>query len=172
MERKVTMEDNLESSGGSGIAGGKFLSFRLFEEDYALDALRVVEIVGIIDITPVPQTPDFVKGVINLRGKVIPVVDLRIRFNMPEENYTDETCIIVVEVGELQMGVIIDTVLEVLDIDSSDIEPPPSFGVEVNTDYIYGMGKIGGKAKILLNIDKVLTSEELVAVGGIQTEEQ
>lgn len=164
------MEENSENV--SSIDGGKFLSFRLFKEDYALDALRVVEIVGIVDITPVPQTPDFVKGVINLRGKVIPVVDLRIRFNMPEESYTDETCIIVVEVGELQMGVIIDTVLEVLDIESGDIEPPPSFGVEVNTDYIYGMGKIDGKAKILLNIDKVLTSEELVTVEGLQTEEQ
>ncbi|MDH4226786.1 MAG: chemotaxis protein CheW [Deltaproteobacteria bacterium] len=143
------------------ISGGKFLSFQLFGEEYAVEVLRVREIIGIIDITPVPQTPDFVKGVINLRGKVIPVIDLRLRFGLKETSYTEETCIIVVDVKNVLMGVIIDTVLEVLDIKSDDIDPAPSFGVKVRTDYIYGMCKTGKKAKILLDIERVLSAEEL-----------
>lgn len=150
------------------IMGGKFLSFQLFGEEYAVEVLKVREIIGIIDITPVPQTPAYVKGVINLRGKVIPVIDLRLRFGLPETSYTEETCIIVVEVSGVLMGTIIDTVLEVLDIKSDDIEAAPSFGVKVKTDYIYGMSKAGKKAKILLNIDKVLSSEELSMVEGLQ----
>ncbi len=163
-------EEHEEDSTGVSeeIEGGKFLSFQLLGEEYALNAMKVREILGIIGITPVPQTPDFVKGVVNLRGKVIPVIDLRIRLGLPEASYTEETCIIVVEVRGVHMGIIIDTVLEVLDIESNEIDPPPSFGVKVDTDYIYGMGMIGDKAKILLDIDKVLTDDELVVVGSIK----
>lgn len=152
----------------AGIEGGKFLSFRLFGEEYGIDVIKVREIIGLTDITPIPQTPAYVKGVINLRGKVIPVIDLRLRFGIPEDKYNEETCIIVVEVNNLLMGVIIDTVLEVLDIKSGEIEPTPSFGTKLNTDYILGMGKVGNKVKLLLDIDHVLTSEEMVLIEGIK----
>lgn len=150
------------------IDGGKFLTFLLKEEEYGIEILRVREIMGLIDITPVPQTPNYVKGVINLRGKVFPVIDLRTKFEMPSADYTEETCIVVVDLDNFQMGIIIDTVLEVLDIKSEAIEPAPSFGAKVDTDYIYGMGKIDDKVKILLDITKVLTTEELVSVGAMQ----
>ena len=152
------------------IEGGKFLSFRLADEEYGVDVLKVREIIGLTDITSVPQTPGYVKGVINLRGKVIPVIDLRLRFGLQEDKYNEETCIIVVDVNGVLMGIIIDTVLEVLDIKSGEIEPTPSFGTKLNTDYILGMGKVGKKVKILLHIDEVLTSEELVMIGNIQQE--
>lgn len=148
----------------AGIEGGKFLSFRLSGEEYGLDVLKVREIIGLADITGIPQTPGYVKGVINLRGKVIPVIDLRLRFGLPEDTYNEETCIIVVDVSGILMGIIIDTVLEVLDIKSGEIEATPSFGTKLNTDYILGMGKVGKKVKILLDIDEVLTSEELILI--------
>lgn len=149
------------------IEGGKFLTFRLQEEEYGLEILMVREIIGVIDITPVPQTPDYVKGVINLRGKVIPIIDLRLKFSLDEAEHTNETCIIVVDVGTMLMGIVVDTVSEVLDIKASDIEPPPSFGSKLRTDYIMGIGKVKDEVKILLDIGKVLTSEELTMVGGI-----
>ncbi|MEM5788801.1 MAG: chemotaxis protein CheW, partial [Syntrophobacteraceae bacterium] len=116
-------------------------------------------------ITPVPQTPDYVKGVINLRGKVIPVIDLRLRFGMGENGYTDRTCIVVVEIDghacKLHIGVVVDSVSEVLNIKASDIEDTPSFGTTLNTQYILGMAKTGGGVKILLEIDRVLSSDEI-----------
>lgn len=157
-----------EAKKTEAIEGGKFLTFLLKEEEYGIEILRVREIMGLIDITPVPQTPSYVKGVINLRGKVFPVIDLRTKFDMPEAEYTEETCIVVVDLNNFQMGIIIDTVLEVLDIKSESIEPAPSFGAKVDTDYIYGMGKIDDKVKILLDITKVLTTEELVSVSAMQ----
>lgn len=143
---------------------GKYLTFVLCEEEYGLEILKVREIIGLLDVTPVPQTPAFVKGVINLRGKVIPVVDLRLKFGMPEAEYTKETCIIVVDVGALLMGIIVDTVSEVIEIKEEEIEPAPSFGEKVDVKFILGMGKIKGKVKILLDIDRVLSSEELSVV--------
>lgn len=152
----------------------KFLTFTLGTEEYGQEILRVREIIGMIDITPLPQTPEYVNGVINLRGKIIPVIELRVKFGMPSVEYTEETCIIVVEVTDdsnseeqFQMGVIVDSVSEVLDIQKSQIEPAPQFGCTVNTEYILGMGKVQGKDKekdkviILLDIDKVLTQSEL-----------
>src|SRR3972149_3655949 len=130
-------------------------------EEYGLEILKVREIIGVMDITPVPQTPAFVKGIINLRGKVIPVVDLRLKFIMPEIGYTKETCIIVVDISTRLMGIIVDTVSEVLDITAKDIEPTPSLGSDIKTDIILGMGKIKGKVKILLDINRVLTFYEL-----------
>jgi len=130
-------------------------------EEYGIEILKVREIIGIMDITPVPQTPPFLKGVINLRGKVIPVMDLRLKFNMPEAEHTNETCIIVVEIGNRLMGIIVDTVSEVLDISADNIEPVPSLGTNIRTDFILGMGKTKGKVKILLNVDRVLSIEEL-----------
>lgn len=145
---------------------GKYLTFTLANEEYGIGILKIKEIIGMMPITSVPKTPSFVKGVINLRGKVIPVVDLRLKFGMPPMDYTDRTCIIVVEIagqsGALTIGIVVDSVSEVLNIKEEDIENTPTFGVRVNTDYIMGMAKIGGGVKILLDIDKVLSSQEIV----------
>ncbi len=146
--------------------GGKYLTFVLAEEEYGLEILKVREIIGMMDITAVPRTPEFVKGVINLRGKVIPVVDLRRKFGLPSVEATEQTCIIVVHVGQVEMGIVVDKVSEVLDIASEDIEPPPSFGVSVDTDFILGMGKAGNKVTILLDISRVLTGDEVASLAG------
>jgi len=148
------------------IAGheGKFLTFVLSEEEYGVEILKVREIMGIMEITPVPQTPDYMKGVINLRGKVIPIIDLRLKFTMPEVEQTKETCIIVAEVGATQVGVIVDSVSEVTDIKGEDIEEAPSFGQEIDTSFIMGLGKTKKKIVILLDIEKVLTTDELKMV--------
>ena len=141
--------------------GGKFLTFFLDEEEYALEILKVHEIIGMMPITPVPRTPDYLLGVLNLRGKVIPVLDLRTKFGMEKVEWTDETCIIVVQINDLQLGTVVDKVSEVLDIASEDIEDTPEFGTEVNTDFILGIGKSEDRVKLLLDIDKVLTTDEL-----------
>lgn len=117
-------------------------------------------------ITTVPRTPEFVKGVINLRGKVIPVVDLRLRFGMEAIDYTERTCIIVVEVaaqsGTVMIGIVVDSVSEVLNIKGDDIENTPTFGTKLNTDYIQGMAKMDGGVKILLDIDQILSAQEVI----------
>ena len=142
----------------------KYLTFTLDNEDYGIELLKVREIIGIMTITPLPHTPPYVKGVINLRGRIIPVVDLRQKFGLESTDYTQRTCIIVVEVnsrsGALQIGVVVDFVSEVLPIPGADIDPPPSFGGSVDTRYIQGIGKAKGGVKILLDIDQVLAGEE------------
>lgn len=144
---------------------GKYLTFTLAEEEYGIGILKIKEIIGMLPITSVPQTPDFVKGVINLRGKVIPVMDLRLRFGMMSIDYTERTCIIVVEIsgqaGTILVGIVVDAVSEVLNIKGDDIEKTPTFGTKLNTDYILGMAKMEGGVKILLDIDQVLSSDEL-----------
>jgi purine-binding chemotaxis protein CheW len=144
---------------------GKYLTFALAKEEYGLEILKVREIMGMMDITAVPNTPAYVKGVINLRGKVIPVIDLRLKFGLEEREMTNETCIIVVEVDSALMGLIVDKVLEVSDIDGSDIEDPPAFGINIDTDFILGMGKAKSRVIILLNINKVLTGKEINEIG-------
>ncbi len=155
------MEDNATKN---VTAEGKFLTFALAEEVYGVEILKVKEIIGIMDITTVPQTPDYMKGVINLRGKVIPIIDLRSKFSMQEIEHTQETCIIVVEVYKALIGIVVDSVAEVLYIKGEEIEPAPSFGQEIDTNFILGLGKTKGKIIILLDIDKVLSSEELEMV--------
>lgn len=144
---------------------GKYLTLSLDSEEYGIGILKIKEIIGMMAITTVPRTPEFVKGVINLRGKVIPVVDLRLRFGMDTLDYTDRTCIIVVEIegsaGTVQIGIVVDAVSEVLTIAGENIEDTPSFGTKLNTDYILGMAKMKGSVKILLDIDKVLSAEEV-----------
>jgi purine-binding chemotaxis protein CheW len=138
---------------------GKYLTFCLDEEEYGLEILKVREIIGMMAITSVPRTPDCIKGVINLRGKVIPVIDLRLKFNMNEVERTEETCIIVVDVGNVEVGVIVDRVSEVRDIDNKDIDDPPSFGTTVDASFILGMGKAEGRVTILLDITRVLSQD-------------
>ncbi len=149
---------------------GKYLTFALGPEEYGLEILKVREIMGIMEITAVPQTPAHVRGVINLRGKVIPVIDLRAKFGMEPTETTDQTCIIVVEITQkgqgFNTGIVVDRVQEVLDIAGSDIEDAPQFGSDVATDFILGMGKIGDSVKILLDINKVLGAEDLSSLGG------
>lgn len=147
---------------------GKYLTFTLADEEYGIGILKVKEIIGMMPITTVPQTPEFVKGVINLRGKVIPVTDLRLRFGMDAIDYTERTCIIVVEVegqtGTIQIGIVVDSVSEVLNIKGDEIEETPTFGAKLETDYILGMAKIEGNVKILLDIDCVLSNDEIAVL--------
>ncbi len=144
---------------------GKYLTFCLAEEEYGLEILKVRELIGLMEITYVPKTPDHIRGVINLRGKIIPVVDLRTRFGMNSQKATEKTCIIVVEVvnhgSSVLMGILVDSVSEVLDIKEDQIERAPTFGSGVNTNYILGIGKIKDAIKILLDIDKVLSDEDM-----------
>ena len=145
--------------------GGKYLTFTLAEEEYGIGILKIKEIIGMMPITTVPQTPEFVKGVINLRGKVIPVIDLRLRFGIAEIDYTERTCIIVVEIagqaGTVLIGIVVDSVSEVLNVKGDDIEDTPTFGTKLDTEYILGMAKMEGGVKILLDIDRVLNTEEV-----------
>ncbi|MBT5305761.1 MAG: purine-binding chemotaxis protein CheW [Candidatus Scalindua sp.] len=140
---------------------GKYLAFILNNETYGIEILRVREIIGLMDVTTVPQTPEYMKGVINLRGKVIPVIDLRLKFSMQEKEHTDETCVIVVEVNNTSIGIIVDSVSEVLEITRGEIEESPHFGQDIDTSYIMGLGKVKEKIVILLDIEEILSSEEL-----------
>jgi purine-binding chemotaxis protein CheW len=147
---------------------GKYLTFSLAEEEYGIGILKIKEIIGMMPVTTVPRTPEYVKGVINLRGKVIPIIDLRLRFGMEAIDYTERTCIIVVEIegetGTVQVGVVVDAVSEVLNVDTKDIEDTPQFGRSLDTEYILGMAKMEGGVKILLDVDQVLTGEESEAI--------
>ena len=147
---------------------GKYLTFAIGEEEYGVPVLKVREIIKMMDITQVPQVPHHVKGVINLRGKVIPVVDLRLKFSFAEHGYTERTCIIVVEVAlpssNVMMGIVVDAVSEVLNIAADEIEQTPEFGERVTTDYMKGVAKVKGKVKILLDLDRVLNAEGVVSL--------
>jgi len=148
---------------------GKYLVFTLAGEDYGIGILKIKEIMGMMRITPVPRTPGFVRGVINLRGKVVPVLDLRHRFGMEARGYTDRTCILVVEIpgsaGQIMVGVVVDSVSEVLNIKAEEIERTPFFGAKLETEYILGMAKMEGSVKILLNIDRILSNQEVSLLG-------
>ena len=144
---------------------GKYLTFRLAEEDYGIPLRQVKEIIGMMPVTAVPQTPAHVKGVINLRGQVIPVSDLRLRFGMDAIAYNDRTCIIVVDIrgadSTTRMGVIVDAVSEVLNVRKEEIEAAPSFGALARTEYILGMANMDESVKILLDIDRVFDPEDI-----------
>lgn len=150
------------------LLAGKYLTFRVASEEYGLQILKVREIIGLMEITPVPRTPSFVRGVINLRGRIIPVISLRSKFDLPSVEDTEETCIIVVDVRRnnnvIQMGIVVDSVSEVLDISGADIDATPAFGTSCDTEYILGMAKAKGSVKILLNIERVLTDGDLEAI--------
>lgn len=154
----------------------QFLVFHLAGEDYAISILTVREILGYETVTRVPNTPAFIRGVINLRGRVVPVIDLGARLGLPDTSLTNRTCIIIVDVeldGEtLPMGLICDDVSEVLDLSPNDIESPPGFGLPVRLDYLLGLGKIGKKFVLLLNIDRVLSTAELTSVTRTSRQEE
>ncbi len=155
----------LDNPGTTRQLAGKYLTFKLGAEEYGLEILKVQEIIKMMEITKVPRTPDFVQGVINLRGKVISVVDLRLKFGLEPKDTTDKTCVIVVQIraasSTLITGITVDEVSEVLDITPDQIEPAPEFGAAVDTAFILGMGKIAKKVVMLLDVDKVLCGDEL-----------
>jgi purine-binding chemotaxis protein CheW len=150
---------------------GKYLTFQLANEEFGIRVLKVREIMGLQEITAVPQTPGHVKGVINLRGKVVPVVDLRLKFALPATEYTQRTCIIVTQVqgetGSVMMGIVVDGVSEVLNLTVQEIEDTPDFGDEAGVRYLLGMAKVKGKVKILLDIDQVLSTQDLHNLGAM-----
>jgi purine-binding chemotaxis protein CheW len=158
----TTMEANQATT---STKGGKFLTFFLDQEEYGIEILSVREIIGLLPVTPVPQTPYYVQGVVNLRGQVIPVVDLRLKFDMASIDATDETCIIVVQTGGAQLGIIVDKVSEVLDIPGADIVDAPTLGSEINTDYILGIGKSEGRVTLLLDIARIFPAAEISDFG-------
>jgi purine-binding chemotaxis protein CheW len=141
--------------------GGKFLTFFLAGEEYGIEILKVREIIGLMPITRVPNAPPTVCGVINLRGKVIPVMELRLSFGLDTIEATEQTCIIVVQAGGTEFGIVVDRVSEVANVADQDIEDAPSFGEDSNTEYLLGIAKAGGRVKLLLDIDRVLSSSEL-----------
>lgn len=149
----------------AAVREGKYLTFSLAGEEYGIGILKVKEIIGLMAITPVPKTPNYIRGVINLRGKVIPVADLRLKFGIEQVADTERTCIIVVEIAssnnKMLMGVVVDSVSEVLNIKAGELEDAPSFGTHLDTSYILGMAKVGQGVKILLDIDKVMVGEEI-----------
>ena len=153
---------------------GKYLTFRLGKEEYGLEILTVREIIGMMDVTSVPRTPDFIRGVINLRGKVIPVIEIRRKFGLEGVEDTDMTCIIVVQVNrdetQVTMGIIVDEVSEVLDVSADQLEPSPEFGTSINTDFILAMGRMDEKLIMLLDVDQVLSSGELRQLGQMEEE--
>ena len=142
----------------------QYLTFTLGEEKYAIDVSKVKEVLELVSITRVPKTPEFMKGVINLRGKVIPVMDLRLRFRMPEREYDDRNCIIVTRVEDVSLGMIVDTVAEVHDIAADDIEQPPNYADEGKANYVEGIGKVEGRVTVLIDARKILRANELKAV--------
>lgn len=167
LDLKVDKSDELshDQRGKTKSLGGKYLTFRLGNEQFGLEILKVREIMGWIHITPVPQAPPAVRGVLNLRGKIIPVLDLRRKFEMESVEISDRTCIIVVDVqvrGEsADVGIMVDNVSEVMNIKSADIGPPPTFGGGMATNYILGMAKSADSVTILLEIESVLSESEI-----------
>ena len=142
----------------------RYLTFRVGDEVYGIEIAYVTEIVGMQKITEVPDMPDFVRGVINLRGQVIPVIDVRARFRMEDRKYDDRTCVVVVQLNETSIGLVVDTVNEVMDIPAAQVSPPPKIGQGEGNRYIKGMGKVGEQVKILLDVSKLLFDEELSAL--------
>lgn len=161
----MTMTANENAAAQSDPRTGKYLTFQLSNEEFGIRVLKVREIMGIQEITAVPQTPAHIKGVINLRGKVVPVVDLRLKFGLAAADYTQRTCIIVTQVqgesGPVMMGIVVDGVSEVLNLTGAEIEDTPDFGEELTGGYLLGMAKVKGKVKILLDIDRVLSTQDL-----------
>ena len=147
---------------------GKYLTFALADEEYGLPVLRVREIIKMMDITEVPQVPPHIKGVLNLRGKVIPVIDLRLKFGFAPGDVTSRTCIIVVDVAmggaNVMMGIVVDSVSEVLNVASAEIDQAPEFGDRITTDYMLGLAKVKGTVKILLALDRVLGTDTQMGV--------
>jgi purine-binding chemotaxis protein CheW len=140
----------------------KYLTFFLASEEYGVEILKVQEIICRMPITPVPLTSKYIRGVINLRGKIHPIMDIRVKLGMKQTVITGETCIIVIKTSGLMMGILVDKVSEVIKMSSGDIEDTPSFGMDVNPEYLLGVGKTGGRIRLLLDIEKVITAASII----------
>lgn len=160
------------TSGETAARGGKYLTFFLGNEEYGVEILKVREIIGLMPITRVPRTPEAVCGLINLRGKVIPVIDLRLKFGLNAADHGQRTCIIVVQAAGVEFGVVIDRVSEVANVADADIENTPAFGADIDTDYLLGIAKSGGRVKLLLDIDRVLSRKELAQLSDVTTNQE
>lgn len=155
MEVKM-VDEQVEQTSELVVEGGKFLSFFLGNEEYAIQILKVQEIIGLLPITPVPRMPNYVRGVLNLRGKIVPIMNLRVRFGLPSVDDTEETCIIVIQEENHLMGIVVDKVSEVADIETSQIDQVPSFGITGKSEYLSGIGKLGESVKMILDVHKVV----------------
>ena len=140
---------------------GRYLTFSIGNESYGIEVRYVTEIIGIQTITEIPELPEYVKGIINLRGKIIPVMDVRLRFKKYPRDYNDRTCVVVVDIGDITIGLIVDTVSEVITIPEQDIVDPPQMNKGFNNRYIKNIGKAGGDVKLLLDCEKLLTADEI-----------
>ncbi len=153
--------------------GGKYLTFTLAKEEYGISILKVREIIKLLEITSIPKTPGYIKGVINLRGKIIPIMDLRLKFGLEEKEYNERTCIVVVEISlndiRKLMGLIVDTVSEVANLTTDQIEPPPEYGYQNNQRFLIGVGKTKDRVILLLEIEQILSREESVLLKEIKT---
>ena len=158
------------ASEADGTEGQQFLTFTLGGEMFAIEILNIKEIIEYGQLTTVPMMPEFVRGVINLRGRVVPVIDLSVRFGRHATEITKRTCNVIIEVqaeGQtIDIGIVVDAVSEVLEIPAAEIEPPPSFGAKIRADFISGMGKVGGEFVIILGLNKVLSVEEMAVLAG------
>lgn len=154
------------------VQGGKFLTFMIGHEEYGIPIHKVKEIIGMMEITRIPKVPEFIKGVINLRGKIIPIMDLRLKFDMEEKQYCERTCIVVADIQyegmKKQMGIAVDAVSEVVNIQAVEIELPPEYGTHSTAEFLTGIGKVKGKVILLLDIEKVLDSEEIAVLKDIK----
>ena len=167
----LVLADKKTPAAEAGATEGKqFLTFTLGGEMYAIEILNIKEIIEYGQLTTVPMMPEFVRGVINLRGRVVPVIDLAVRFGRKAAETTKRTCNVIIEVQAeeqtIDIGIVVDAVSEVLEIPASQIEPPPSFGAKIRADFIQGMGKVGGEFVIILGLDKVLSVEEMAVLAG------
>jgi purine-binding chemotaxis protein CheW len=167
LKEKTRIEDDFYDDDDEDTQKDKYLTFTVGKEDYGIEIYHVTEIIGIQKITDVPDLPGYIKGVINLRGKVIPVMDVRLRFKMPEREYDDRTCIVVVSMGGTAVGLVVDTVKEVADIPDSQIELPPEVSQSSSQHYIKGLGKAGDDVKILLDVDRLVRRDALGALPSV-----
>lgn len=156
--------------------GGKYLTFVLAKEEYGIPILKVREIIKLLEITSIPRTPGYIKGVINLRGKIIPIMDLRLKFGLEEKEYNERTCIVVVEItlNETRklMGLIVDTVSEVANLTTDQIEPPPEYGYQNNQGFLIGVGKVKERVILLLDIERILSREESILLKEMKTDSE
>ncbi len=152
------------------VSQNQFLTFKVVNETYGINILQVVEIIRMIKITNIPQTFDFIKGVINLRGKIIPVMDVRKRFNVEESNYDERTCIIVINMRDIDMGIIVDRIADVVEIPKENIDPMPQMNSDDSQRYVRGIGKIDNEVKILLDLDKLLFEDEFDKIKELSNE--
>jgi len=161
-KKKTEIVDDLIDEEDEDTQKDRFLTFSIGNEDYGIEIKYVNEIIGIYKITSIPEIPDFVKGVINLRGRVIPVIDVRMRFGIEYKEYNERSCTIIVELNNITIGLNVDEINEVMNIPSKDIDKPTSFGQDLKSSFVQGLGKVGEKVKIILDLEKLLYAKEQV----------